>query len=78
MATGSGSDTPVPGIPDLPFSPVSIRVQSPVVLKSGGSADVSFHLPDGMQPGGALKLPPYGLKGSYEIYSGAAVCQPTG
>ena len=101
-ATGSGSDSPVPGIPDQLFSPVSIRAESPVVLKSGGSADitvkldmqdgwyiyaptgrntsqgmketsVSFHLPDGMQPGDALKLPAYGFKGSYEIYSGAGV-----
>ena len=104
-ATGSGTGTPKPGIldrPVSPVSPVSIRAESPVVLKSGGSADitvqldmqdgwyiyaptgrntsqgmketeVSFHWPGGMQPGGALKLPLYGLKGSYEIYSGAGV-----
>ena len=104
-ATGSGTGTPKPGIldrPVSPVSPVSIRAESPLVLKSGGSADitvkldmqdgwyiyaptgrntsqgmketdVSFHFPDGMQPGGALKLPLYGLKGSYEIYSGAGV-----
>ena len=101
-STGSGTGTPKPGFPDQPFSPVSIRAKSPLVLKSGGSADitvqldmqdgwyiyaptgrnasqgmketdVTFHFPDGMQPGGALKLPPYGFKGSYEIYSGAGV-----
>ena len=99
--TGSGTDSPKPGIPDQLFSPVSIRAESPVVLKSGGSADItvkldmqdwyiyaptgrntsqgmketdiSFHFPDGIQPGGALKLPAYRFKGSYEIYSGAGV-----
>ena len=101
-STGSGTSSPRSGNSDPPVSPVLVRTESPVVLKSGGNADltltldmqdgwyiyaptgrnssqgmketdVAFHFPDGMQPGGALKMPPYDFKGSYEIYSGTGV-----
>ena len=101
-STGSGTSSPRSGNSDPPVSPVLVRTESPVVLKSGGSADltltldmqdgwyiyaptgrnssqgmketdVAFIFPDGMQPRGALKMPPYDFKGSYEIYSGTGV-----
>ena len=37
-STGSGTGSPGPGNSDQPFSPVLVRTESPVVVKSGGSA----------------------------------------
>ena len=60
-STGSGTSTPKPGLPNQPISPfspispVSIRAVSPVVLKSGGSADITVKLD--MQDGWYIYAP---------------------
>ena len=34
---------------------------------------VIFSLPDGIEGAGAVRMPPYGFKGSYDIFSGKGV-----